>query len=184
MHACLLNQYSEMLQTFNPITMKNEQKQIQAQTKLEVDSQTGLNPIQEEAAILLASGETITDVAAKIGVKRGTIYDWQGLVTFQCYYNQQRHNYKEHLTNGIIALTNDALTAIRNSLHSANESIQLKTATWLLEKIAEQKTGQTDVRAVVRKQCTSGIDDWGGFEKFDKTAYQSECKRLGIKPEP
>ena len=61
--------------------------------------------------------------------------------------------------------------------------IQEQAATWLLEKVAEQKTGETNVRAVIRAQCTSGVDDWGTLTHFDDKAYKTECKRLGITPE-
>lgn len=163
--------------------MKQELQQAISPEATQVSQQTGLTPIQEQAAILLASGETITAVAAKIGVNRGTIYDWQGIVTFQCFFNQQKHDYKEHLKNSLFGLTNDALTAVRNCLHSDNEATRLKAATWLLEKVAEQKTGETNARAVIRAQCTSGVDDWGTLTHFDDKAYKTECKRLGITPE-
>lgn len=148
-----------------------------------VDKLTGLTPIQEQAAILLASGETITAVATKIGVNRGTIYDWQNSLTFKCYFNRQRYDYKEHLRNSIYGLTNDAIEAVKSLIKSDNETIRLKTAIWLLDRIEGGKTGEINVRDALRAQCTSGMFDClSDYSRFDKEAYQYECIRLGIDP--
>ena len=50
---------------------------------------TGLTPVQEQAAMLLASGESVTEVASKVNVNRATIYLWQQKINFQCFLNQQ-----------------------------------------------------------------------------------------------
>lgn len=150
----------------------------------EMDITTGLTPTQEKAAILLASGETISAVAAKVGVNRCTIYDWQGILTFQCFFNRQRKDYKEHLLNSIFALTDEALVAVRDSIMSSNEQIRLKAAVWLLERVSNMEVGQTDVRDCLKKQCTKDIYDWGeSLTQFDSSAYDAACKRLGIKPD-
>lgn len=143
---------------------------------------TGLTPIQEQAAILLASGETITAVAAQIGVNRSTLYEWQGIVTFKCFFNRQRVDYQEQLKNGLFGLTGEALATLRNCLHSDNEPTRLKAATWLLERVADQKTGITDVREALRDKHTQGLDEWAGVT-FNKTEFEKECRQLGISPE-
>ncbi|NMB37448.1 MAG: hypothetical protein GX993_05345 [Bacteroidales bacterium] len=145
--------------------------------------QTGLTPIQEQAAILLASGETITAVAATIGVNRSTLYEWQDIVTFQCFLNQQRADYQEQLKNGIFGLTSEALATLKGCLQSENEPTRLKAATWLLERIASQKTGITDVREALRRKHTKFSDNWEDYNKFDKVAYENDCRQLGIDPE-
>lgn len=162
--------------------MKKERKQAASPETTHISQQTGLTPIQEQAAILLASGETITAVAAKIGVNRGTIYDWQGIVTFQCFFNQQKHDYKEHLKNSLFGLTNDALTAVRNCLLSDNEPIKLKAATWLLERVAEQTAGVTDIRAALKAKHTKAME-WPDCDNFDRVGFEKDCRQYGIKPD-
>lgn len=156
---------------------KNQQKPTEKAT---VNPQTGLTPLQEQAAILLASGETITAVAAKMSLNRGTLYEWQKLITFQCFLNQQATDYRDNLRNGLYGLAHDALQVIGGSLQSANEGIRLKAAMWLAEKVKDNDTGQTDVREALKEQCTHS--DWGVGDllSFDADEYKKELKRLGL----
>ncbi|RRD70993.1 helix-turn-helix domain-containing protein [Tannerella forsythia] len=64
---------------------KKQQKATKKADLPEVNTQTGLTPIQEQAAILLASGNSVTAVAEKIRVNRSTLYKWQMQITFQCF---------------------------------------------------------------------------------------------------
>lgn len=159
-------------------------KQIQAANAQTGQSSgpIGLTPIQEQAAILLASGKTITDVAATIGVNRSTLYEWQGVVTFQCYFNQQLADYKEQLRNGLFGLTGEALETIKNCLHSDNEPTRLKAATWLLERVAEQTTGMTDLRAALKAKHTKAME-WTDYNHFDNMGFENDCRQYGIKPD-
>jgi DNA invertase Pin-like site-specific DNA recombinase len=43
------------------------------------NSQTGINANQEQAAIMLAAGHTVTETAAAIGVNRTTVSEWQNI---------------------------------------------------------------------------------------------------------
>ena len=146
--------------------------------KTDVNSQTGLTPIQEQAAIMLASGKSMTEVAELLSVNRGTLYEWQKIVTFQCYFNQQSNEYKENLRNGLFGLIGEALTAISDCLHSDNETTRLKAAMWVIEKAKEQPTGNTDVKAALKEQCTHPVG-WD-MEMFDEDEYRREIKRLGL----
>lgn len=159
----------------------NDKKQQKAAISQEVNSQTGLTPTQERAAMLLASGESLTAVADKVSVNRSTIYKWQTLITFQCFFNRQCADYRNNLRNGLFGLANDALEAIRQSLHSDNESTRLKAAMWLAEKIRMEATGQTDVKEAVKEKNTKAVDDWGNnLTTLDEQAYRAELKHLGV----
>lgn len=145
-----------------------------------VSHTTGLTPTQEQAAMLLASGETLTAVADKVNVNRSTIYKWQALITFQCFFNRQCADLRSNLRNGLFGLADEALTAIRNSLHSDNESVRLKAAMWLTEKIVSAQTGQTDVKEVLKAQNTKPLADWGNLETFNEEAFKDDLKRFGL----
>ena len=51
------------------------------QKPTESTTESGLTPIQEQAAILLASGENVTSVSEKLNLNRSTIYQWQQKIT-------------------------------------------------------------------------------------------------------
>lgn len=158
----------------------SDKRQQKTAVLTEIDHQTGLTPTQEQAAILLASGETLTAVAEKVNVNRSTIYKWQALITFQCFFNRQCADYRANLRNGLFGLADEALTAIRNSLHSDNESVRLKAAMWLTEKIELADTGQTDVKEALKAKNTKNtLADWS-MSTFDEVGFNSDLRRLGL----
>ena len=158
-------------------------KKQQKPTEKSVNASTGLTPIQEQAALLLASGETITAVATKLEVNRCTLYEWQKLVTFQCYFNQQATDYRDSLRNGLFGLADEALKVIKGCLQSGNEITRLKTAIWLIERVKDVDTGETDVREVIKEKCTHIQTPWD-MEKpvsvFNENEYNKELKRLHL----
>lgn len=145
-----------------------------------VDKQTGLTPIQEQVAILLASGSTITEAAELVKVNRGTIYNWQKLITFKCFFNQQCAYNKANLESGLFGLADDALNAIRECLNNGNTSERFKAAIWVADKLANKRIGQTDVVEVIKKQCTYSPTGWTSDEVLDEQEFKSTLKGLGI----
>lgn len=156
---------------------KNQQKSTDS-TSLS----TGLSPIQEQCAILLATGENITSVADKLNINRTTIYQWQQKITFQCFFNLQRKDLKDNLRNGLCGMYDEALQAIRDCLQSNNESIKLKSAMLILEKVENMPNGTTDAREVLRKQAThNNTWDWAlEKEELDEIEYQKLLKQNGL----
>ena len=147
----------------------------------EVNTQTGLTPIQEQAAILLASGDSFTAVAEKVSVNRSTLYKWQMQITFQCFFNQQCKEYKDNLKNGLFGLADEALSAIRDCLHSDNEATRLKAAMWVTDKVELSEVGNSDLKQAIRaKHTTSSLNDWGDLSTFDEKAYKTELRQLGL----
>lgn len=70
----------------------NRMQQNPTETTLE----SGLTPIQEQAAIMLASGENITSVSEKLNLNRSTIYQWQQKITFQCFFQLPKERSQRH----------------------------------------------------------------------------------------
>lgn len=155
------------------------------QNSTEATLESGLTPIQEQAAIMLASGDSTTSVSERLNLNRSTIYQWQKKITFQCFLNFQRKEAKETLKNGLLGLYNDALKAVKQSLSSDNESIKLKTAMWIIAKVEKNPIGNTDAREVLRKQATQTeclLPDWEvEKEVFNEIEYQKLLDENGLK---
>lgn len=151
------------------------------QQKSTVSKETGLTPIQEQACMLLASGASITEVADKLSLNRGTIYKWQKQVPFMCYFNRQCTDNRGNLLTGLYGLTDEALKAIKDCLHSSNEATRLKAAIWLTEKICDMPIGQTDVVTALKKECTHNTlidENWGNV--LDKKEFAQKMSYWGI----
>lgn len=153
---------------------KNEQKT----TKSNV---TGLTPLQEQACMMLASGEGITAVAEKLSLNRGTLYKWQHYMAFQCFYNQQCQDYKSEVKNALMGMHAQAIATVGELLETGNESTRLKAAMWLLEKVEAVEVGDTDIRAVLKAQCSHSLDDWGDFApQLNEREYKKALNYYGL----
>ena len=152
-------------------------KQYKTEVRNEI---TGLTPQQERAAIMLASGNSVVSVAEELNISKGTIYQWRRLITFTCYLNEQKKDFVDTIKGGVMSLADEAIAAIRDSLHSDNEATRLKAAMWVADKAKEYQVGETDVREAVKKEFTTEMfDEWG--EKIDEEGYKRRLQELGLK---
>lgn len=152
------------------------------QQKTGVNPQTGLTPTQEQGAVLMASGETVTAVADKLNVNRGTIYKWFANVAFQCFYNRQCQDVKDEVKNGVLGLCGDAVSTLRTLIRDGNESTRLKACIWILERASQTTTGETDIREALKAQAThqTDITQLWDAPKLDKKEYFSLLDDYGV----
>lgn len=143
------------------------------------NQETGLTPLQEQTAIMLASGERITAVAEQLNLNRSTIYKWQRLVTFKCFFNRQCKDYRDTLITGLFGLSQEALQTIKESLHSDNEAVRLKTAMWLADKINNITIGDFDVHKAIKEECTQNQWEWAD-NIFGQSDYEARLKELNL----
>ena len=159
--------------------MADKNKSLQ---KLTVSPVTGLTPEQEQACIMLAAGDSISDVASKVGVARITLYQWRKTDVFQCYLNQQVEEVQENLRSGVLAMHRTALDTICDVMLGGSETARLRAAMWVIDKVEALQVEQTDIRESLRAQCTQSVfavDD----TLFDARRYREELKRRGLSDE-
>lgn len=144
---------------------------------------TGLTPQQEQACLLLASGENLTDVADKLSLNRGTIYKWQQNKAFECFFNKQCREYKDEVRNGLLGLHQQAIATMGQLIATGNEATRLKAAIWVLEKIEAINVGETNIKQVLKAQCTTTTDDWADFTQFNEKEYKKQLKAYGLDEE-
>ena len=160
----------------------NKNQQNSTLSKVEgINSETGLTPLQEKAALLLVSGKNITEVTNEISIDRGTLYKWFDKIPFKAYYNKQCKEVKDNIENGLMGLYNDSIQAIKEGIKSNNEMIKLKTAFWLIEKLTSQIIGETDPKEIIKKKCTHNnfIVD---METLNEAKYKQMCKENNLIP--
>lgn len=160
--------------------MTKQNKKEQNVTKSTI---TGLTPQQEQACILLASGENITNVAEKLSLNRGTLYRWQQDKAFECFYNKQCQDYKDEVKNGLLGLHQQAITTIKQIIKTGGEVSRLKAAMWVLDKVEAIEVGETSIKRALKDQCTTTVEDWADFSKLDEDKYKSTLKAYGLDEE-
>lgn len=144
---------------------------------------TGLTPQQEQAAIMLASGENLTAVARQLNLNRSTLYDWQENTAFQCFYNQQCQDHKEAVKNALFGLYGQAIDTLTDLLTNGNENTRLKASIWLLERVASVEVGDTRLREVLKKKCTHDPSGWYDLNTLNEQEYRAELQRYGLSEE-
>lgn len=151
--------------------------------KTTVSDITGLTPLQEDAAILLAAGTSITDVCKRLELNRTTLYQWQDKVTFKCFMNYQRMQMRDELKNGIYGLHKKAVKALEDCLSSDNDRIRLDAAATIIDKVTAYEIGETDARNELKKQATScDLVPAGRWNTLDEEKYIRLLKENGLQP--
>ncbi|MCB0553020.1 MAG: hypothetical protein KDD02_05665 [Phaeodactylibacter sp.] len=147
-----------------------------------VNKLTGLTEQQERAAQYFADGATMEGCAEELGVPLTALYEWQEKPTFQAYFNRLSWNLKQNIAVGVMGLYKDALDAIRASLQSENESVKLKTAMYVIERIDNLSIGTTNAKEMIREQCKSTMFSEVSYERFDQEKYEQLCRENNLEP--
>jgi hypothetical protein len=78
----------------------------------------------------------------------------------------------------LFSLYNEALEAIKGCLTSENETIRLKAATYIIQKIEENPMGETDIKEVLKAQATRIESDFPIINTERQVFDEKEYKRL------
>lgn len=148
--------------------------------KLNISQETGLTPQQEQVAILLASGAGVTEVADKAQISRATIYQWQQLTTFKCFFNKQCNDVRNALTVGLFGLASEALQVIKECLNSEDDKVRLKTAIWITDKLHSVEIDQTDIITALKAEATY-TDNIFSSPYLHEEEYQEKLQYYGLK---
>lgn len=122
------------------------------QKKPQISRVTGLTAKQEQVCECLVAGEDLDAVAAKFGISVSTLYIWQKQPTFTCYYNKCRGVRRESAVQSLYGLADEAIRTVRDSMSSENESVRLRAATYIIDKLHSAEFGVTDVKTAVREE--------------------------------
>jgi len=151
----------------------------------ETNEETGLNPQQEQAAYMLATGAGVQEVADELDVHRSTLWEWRQQATFEAFYNRLLSEIRADVKEGLVGLYEDAIDTVRQCLNSDDERIALKAASRVIERVEALEPGRTDPHAILRDRHTSTLSE--DMEEmmspsFNREGYEQDCEELGIEP--
>ena len=132
-----------------------------------VNPDTGLTSNQEQCAIMLASGISITEVSKQINTSRTTIYRWLGSLAFQCFFNSMKLDAKNYIEGSLFGLKEKALDSIKACLESNNDAIKLKASMWIVDKISQIKVGEFEIRNALQEKSQE-LEKWGQEDRYKK----------------
>lgn len=149
-------------------------------TTAKISTYTGLTPQQEETAFLLASGKTPTEVAKLQGISRNTLYTWKRKDVFIVYLNGCRNEVKHAVRGSLYNLAKDAVGALKECLHSDNETIKLSSAKYIIDKIGGDEEAQGDIIEKLRSEATYS-EEWTEKPIFHEAEFQARLDAHGLK---
>jgi GTP1/Obg family GTP-binding protein len=142
-----------------------------------VNPETGLTPLQEKAVALIVNGKSYTDAAKELKIDRSTLYSWSNKINFKAYYNRVISDVRQDVINELHSFHLDAVRVIRDSLNSKNDTVKIKVAFWLIEKLENRDIGHSDASAWIKKLCTSDTFDYlHNSTSFDENKYRQLCE--------
>jgi hypothetical protein len=108
-----------------------------------------LKPIQEKAAVLLASGKTARDVAKEVDVTPETISHWRQIASFRALEHKLKWEALNSARDEMQALTSKAVSTLKDVMQNGKtDAARLKAA-----EIVLMHVGMTDPG--------SGLWGWG-----------------------
>ena len=151
---------------------KMEQEQQEKDQKTEAN-RTKLKSKQSSAIDLLASGKTVSQVAAEIGVTRQTIYNWQAKDgDFQDEFGQKLAELKQSQSQRTAEIVEKAFAAIASLLDSEDEKVRLKAATEVLKGLRWNATTELDAVLIGAKTSLQSIDELKNCQRPYRSARQ------------
>ena len=120
--------------------------------------QNGLTSLQEKAAHLIAIGTKVQDVAEKVGVDRVTIWNWKKGSHFLAFLNCLRNEYRESSQSKILALHDQAKETLTRCLNSENETVALKAALAVLDRVENIPEEEINPRQIELSQLKLNND--------------------------
>ena len=107
---------------------------------------TGLTPKQEQAALMLAAGLSVTATAASIGMDRATVSQWQNISEFDSLVAQERQEMMAATHGKMMQLAQKATATLERLVDSKNERIALSAALGVLQNLPLAAKAESDRR--------------------------------------
>jgi transcriptional regulator with XRE-family HTH domain len=143
------------------------------------EPESGLTPLQERAAILLAQGVTVTEVADELNVDRSTLWRWRQHPAFQAYSNRIAAGIRGAIRDRVLSLQDKVFEVMIREL-DREDARAIRPALFILDRVLKMDDGSTDVREIIRKECDTYLNNILSPYHVDDEVYERRCAELGI----
>jgi len=100
-----------------------------------------MEPQQQQALTLLASGKSVDEISETLDIHRTTLWRWRKNPEFIARFNQLIQQGKEKQVQSFINLQQRAFEVFEEALSSENELLRFKAATVIIDKVKELPEG-------------------------------------------
>ena len=111
-----------------------------------------LEPQQQQALVLLASGKGVDEISETLNIHRTTLWMWRKQPEFIASWNQIVQQGKEKQIQTLLELQQQALSVLKDCLSSQNELLRFKAAITIVEKVGAITEGPVYTDEIQYKQ--------------------------------
>ena len=111
-----------------------------------------LEPQQQQALVLLASGKGVAEISETLNIHRTTLWMWRKQPEFIASWNQMVQQGKEGQIQTLLELQQQALSVLKDCLSSQNELLRFKAAITIVEKVGAITEGPIYTDEIQYKQ--------------------------------
>ena len=111
-----------------------------------------LEPQQQQALVLLASGKGVDEISEILNIHRTTLWRWRKQPEFIASWNQMVQQGKEKQVQTLLELQQKALSVLKDCLSSKNELLRFKAAITIVEKVGAITEGPVYTDEIQYKQ--------------------------------
>ena len=111
-----------------------------------------LEPQQQQALVLLASGKGVDEISETLNIHRTTLWRWRKQPEFIASWNQMFQQGKEKQVQTLLELQQKALSVLKDCLSSKNELLRFKAAITIVEKVGAITEGPIYTDEIQYKQ--------------------------------
>ena len=111
-----------------------------------------LEPQQQQALVLLASGQGVDEISDTLKIHRTTLWRWRKQPEFVARWNQMVQQGKEKQIQLLLELQQQALHVLKDCLSSENELLRFKAAIAIVDKVGAMPDGSVYPDEILHKQ--------------------------------
>ena len=111
-----------------------------------------LEPQQQHALVLLASGKGVDEISEILNIHRTTLWRWRKQPEFIASWNQMVQQGKEKQVQTLLELQQKALSVLKDCLSSQNELLRFKAAVTIVKKVGAITEGPVYTDEIQYKQ--------------------------------
>jgi hypothetical protein len=124
----------------------------------ETPKNSGLSPIHERFAVLVAAGKSILAATREVGACERQGYVWVKKPEIEAFIREVRNEFFDRALGRLSLGSSDASRALRDLLKSDDESVRLRAAGMILDKVLALRSASETERRLSALEKQAGIE--------------------------
>lgn len=129
--------------------MTTTKKRTKPLDKIKLED-SGLTIMQERAAVSIAAGERVSEIAKALGVPSRTLYDWMAIPEFIRHYKRLQKDVVLEIRGQLSGMADKAIETLKALMETGGEQARLKASCYVLDHLSNEQ--REALKARIKKQ--------------------------------